>query len=219
MNLNKIGMEQTVKQRLMEFIGYKKIGQTKFEAEAGLSRGYLNKLRKEPSPSKIQNIISRYPELNREWLLNGEGEMLVTTETYNNEPKQELPLLPVDAMAGALTGDNQGFMEYECERYLVPLFKGAEFLCRVQGNSMWPKYNSGDIVACKKVPMEHLWFQWGKSYVISTRQGVLVKRIEPSKNEGCVQICSENADKYKPFELPVTEINGVAVVVGVIRVE
>ena len=212
-------MKQTVKQRLTEF--YKSIDITKreFERRCGFSNGYMDKLRNSPSPDKMESIYLSFPEINKSWLLTGEGNMLVNNQTYNNEQKQELPLLPVDAMAGALTGDNEGFMEYECERYLVPLFKGAEFLCRVQGNSMWPKYNSGDIVACKKVPMEHLWFQWGKSYVISTRQGVLVKRIEPSKNEGCVQICSENAEKYKPFELPVTEINGVAVVIGVIRVE
>lgn len=212
-------MERTVKQRLIEYLEEMKIGRNKFEKSAGISEGYITKLKYAPKEDILVKILHAAPNLNRVWLLTGEGNMLVNQEPYNNEPKQELPLLPVDAMAGALNGDNQGFMEYECERYLVPLFKGAEFLCRVQGNSMWPKYNSGDIVACKKVPMEHLWFQWGKSYVISTRQGVLVKRIEPSKNEGCVQICSENAEKYKPFELPVTEINGVAVVVGVIRVE
>lgn len=212
-------MEQTVKERLVQYLKCKGIGQNKFESAAGISNGYISNLKSAPGIKHLTKILNAAPDLNQQWLLTGEGNMLVNQETDNNELKEELPLLPVDAMAGALSGDNQGFMEYECERYLVPLFKGAEFLCRVQGNSMWPKYNSGDIVACKKVPMEHLWFQWGKSYVISTRQGVLVKRIEPSDSEGCVQICSENSDKYKPFELPVTEINGVAVVIGVIRAE
>ena len=215
-------MESTVNQRINNVLEYLDISVNSLAKTLELPQTTVNNYvsgKRKISFELIEKIAKAFPVLNKVWLLTGEGNMLVNQETYNNEQKQELPLLPVDAMAGALTGDNQGFMEYECERYLVPLFKGAEFLCRVQGNSMWPKYNSGDIVACKKVPMEHLWFQWGKSYVISTRQGVLVKRIEPSKNEGCVQICSENAEKYKPFELPVTEINGVAVVVGVIRVE
>lgn len=215
-------MESTVNQRINNVLEYLDISVNSLAKTLELPQTTVNNYvsgKRKISFELIEKIAKAFPVLNKVWLLTGEGNMLVNQETYNNEPKQELPLLPVDAMAGALNGDNQGFMEYECERYLVPIFKGAEFLCRVQGNSMWPKYNSGDIVACKKVPMEHLWFQWGKSYVISTRQGVLVKRIEPSDNEGCVQICSENADKYKPFELPVTEINGVAVVVGVIRVE
>ena len=83
---------------------------------------------------------------------------------------------------------------------------------------MTPKFESGDIVACKRVPLDRLWFQWGKVYVIDTDQGALIKRMEPSEQEGCVSIHSENK-KYKPFDLPTEEIYGVALVVGVIRVE
>jgi hypothetical protein len=83
---------------------------------------------------------------------------------------------------------------------------------------MMPRYLSGDIVACKRVPLDRLWFQWGKTYLIDTMQGALIKRIEPSDQEGCISIHSNNTI-YKPFDLPVNEINGVALVVGVIRVE
>jgi phage repressor protein C with HTH and peptisase S24 domain len=109
-------------------------------------------------------------------------------------------------------------MDYECERFVVPIFRGAEFLIRVQGDSMMPRYMPGDIVACKRVPLDKLWFQWGKTYIVDTRQGALIKRLEPSSADGCVSIHSEN-EAYKPFDLPTDEINGVALVVGLIRVE
>lgn len=83
---------------------------------------------------------------------------------------------------------------------------------------MMPKYVSGDIVACQCVPLDRLWFQWGKAYVLDTRQGALVKRIEPSTNKECVSIHSENP-KYKPFDLHIAEISGIALVKGIIRVE
>ena len=134
------------------------------------------------------------------------------------EDTMSLPLIPIDAMAGALVGSSDMIMDYDCERYIVPIFKGANFLIRVQGDSMMPRYIPGDIVACKRVTMDRLWFQWGKCYVLDTRQGALLKRIEPSDQEGFVQICSDNS-AYKPFALPIEEINGVALVVGTIRVD
>lgn len=201
----------------MDFISESKLSIREFERRCGLSNGYIKALRKYPTTDKMRSILDAFPELSQQWLLTGEGEMLNSnTEVANNT--QTLPLIPIDAMAGALSGSSQTFMEYDCEQYVVPVFNGADFLIRVQGDSMTPKFESGDIVACKRVPLDRLWFQWGKVYVIDTDQGALVKRMEPSEQEGCVSIHSENK-KYKPFDLPTEEIYGVALVVGVIRVE
>ena len=108
-----------------------------------------------------------------------------------------IPLIPIDAMAGALTCE-QTALEYECERYVVPMFKGADFLIPVKGSSMYPKYNSGDIVACKRVSMTDIFFQWNKVYVIDTDQGALIKRIKPGSAPDRILIVSDN-DKYDPF--------------------
>ncbi len=128
-----------------------------------------------------------------------------------------IPLIPIDAMAGALTCE-QTALEYECERYVVPMFKGADFLIPVKGSSMYPKYNSGDIVACKRVSMTDIFFQWNKVYVIDTDQGALIKRIKPGSAPDRILIVSDN-DKYDPFELPYSAIHAVALVIGVIRLE
>lgn len=73
-------MEQTVKQRLVEYLQLKKIGQNKFEREAGLSTGYINKLRNEPSRLKLRGILNAAPDLNEQWLLTGEGDMLIHSD-------------------------------------------------------------------------------------------------------------------------------------------
>lgn len=72
-------MEKTVKQRLMEFIIYSGLSQGRFERECGMSNGYINNLKKTLGAEKLQNVIRRFPELNTEWLLYGEGEMLKST--------------------------------------------------------------------------------------------------------------------------------------------
>lgn len=212
-------MEQTVRDRLILYLQAKKIGRNKFEKKAGLSLGYITSLKSAPGSDKLVDILTAAEDLNEQWLLTGEGEMLKqqAVPATTAEEKQSLPLIPVNAMAGALTGQADPIMLYDCEQYIIPIFHGAEFLIRVQGDSMMPKYMPGDLVACKHVPMDHLWFQWGKDYVIDTIQGALIKRIEQSDKDGCLLIVSEN-DKYKPFTLPADEINGIAIVVGTIRV-
>ena len=128
-----------------------------------------------------------------------------------------IPLIPISAMAGAFSGDQQ-VMEYECERYVVPAFKGADFLISVKGSSMYPKYNSGDIVACKRLAMSDLFFQWNKVYVLDTDQGPLIKRVKPGSDKEHVTIVSDN-ERYEPFELSLDHIYNVALVIGVIRLE
>jgi phage repressor protein C with HTH and peptisase S24 domain len=98
------------------------------------------------------------------------------------------------------------------------MFKGADFLVQVKGSSMIPKYNSGDIVACKRLPLNDIFFQWNKVYVLDTNQGALVKRIKKGRDEEHVLIVSDN-EQYEPFELHKRKINGVALVIGVIRLE
>lgn len=134
-----------------------------------------------------------------------------------SSPQDGIPLIPLEAMAGALTSE-QTVLEYECERYIVPAFKGADFLITVCGTSMIPTYYPGDIVACKRVPMSDLFFQWNKVYVIDTTQGPLIKRIKPGGDNEHVLIVSDN-EKYDPFELPYPTIRSVALVIGVIRLE
>lgn len=128
-----------------------------------------------------------------------------------------IPLIPLGAMAGYAKGETQ-ILEHECERYVVPVFREAEFLITVKGSSMIPKYNSGDIVACKHLPLNDLFFQWNKVYVLDTAQGALIKRVCKGRDENHVTLVSDNV-RYDPFELHRDKLNAVALVIGVIRLE
>lgn len=173
----------------------------------------------------IDVIYTKCVGIDMNWLLTGEGNMLRTESKEENipvahpsdSPMEGIPLIPISAMAGAFTGE-QTVLEYECERFVVPTFKGAEFLISVKGSSMYPKYNSGDIVACKRLPMGDIFFQWNKVYVLDTDQGPLIKRVKPGSDKEHVLIVSDN-ERYEPFELPLDRIYHVALVIGVIRLE
>jgi phage repressor protein C with HTH and peptisase S24 domain len=102
--------------------------------------------------------------------------------------------------------------------YFIPDFKGADFMIRVKGDSMYPRYNSGDIVACKKLNIRDIFFQWNKVYILDTEQGAILKRISKANDQDKVLVVSDN-EAYAPFELKLSQIHGVAIVVGVIRPE
>ncbi|MBO7466612.1 MAG: helix-turn-helix transcriptional regulator [Bacteroidaceae bacterium] len=186
----------------------------------------------------LVKILTKYPELSADWLLTGRGEMLKTNSTLTDTPPDEqphvsdkdtkkvwiaqeneqgIPLIPFSAMAGALRGELAA-LEYECEHYIVPAFSDADFLMPVKGNSMTPTYLSGDIVACRKVPMTGIFFQWNKPYVLDTTQGAIIKRVKPGSDKQHVLIVSDNKD-YDPYELPYEDIYAVALVIGIIRLE
>ncbi|GEM_PF-608366 len=66
----------TIKDRIETFIEHQGIRRSTFEKSCGFSNGYTRNLKENPSASKIEDILNAYPELNRIWLMTGEGEML-----------------------------------------------------------------------------------------------------------------------------------------------
>ena len=78
------------KRRILQFIEYKGIGITNFFKKTGIKRGFLDtdKLDSSVSDMFLAKIIAVFPELNIEWLLTGEGNMLrkegVIQQAHNN---------------------------------------------------------------------------------------------------------------------------------------
>lgn len=105
-------MQQTVKERINEFIKFKKISSRGFESRCGLSNGYLRQLRNSPTVDKIKMILSAFPEINREWLVSGEGDMLMR-DTFNITTGEVLGDgnmigSPIRQIIGEVAGQNAG---------------------------------------------------------------------------------------------------------------
>lgn len=214
-----------IKQRILSFAETLGISKREFYSQIGVSRGTLES-KSSITEDVMARFIARFPQVSPSWLLTGNGNMILPTQNkdtkelpvaHHTDSKEGIPLIPINAMAGAFTEDQQ-IMEYECERFIIPTFKGADFLIGVKGTSMYPRFNSGDIVACKRLNLQDLFFQWNKVYVLDTDQGPLIKRIKLGTDKDHVTIVSDNKE-YEPFELAIDHIYHVALVIGVIRVE
>jgi hypothetical protein len=73
-----------MKERLIEFLAYLGIGQTKFEEKVGLSRGFVHRLNDNITLKTLKKIMESYPELNEDWLKTGEGNMLKSEVSATN---------------------------------------------------------------------------------------------------------------------------------------
>lgn len=71
----------TVKQRIIQYVEYRKISARKFSVSIGASPGYVNAISKSIQPDKLSRISELYPDLNTEWLMTGKGSMLKSENT------------------------------------------------------------------------------------------------------------------------------------------
>lgn len=216
-----------IKQNILLYLAEKGVTSYEFYKASGVTRGILQQ-NNGISEDNIARFLAYAPDVNIEWLITGKGDMLRNKEVVTQrkaEPAlpvlenshEGIPLIPLSAMAGAFTGETS-VMEYECERYVIPAFKGADFLIPVKGDSMQPTYYPGDLVACQRVSLGDLFFQWNKTYVLDTKQGPLIKRVRRGSDDDHVLIVSDNA-AYEPFELAKSQFYGVALVRGLVRLE
>lgn len=211
-------------ERLKDYLDCKGITIAAFERSIGMSNASFGKSlknKKAIGTDKLENILKCYPDINPSWLLTGKGNMIIEDEHpvahIAENTNEGIPLIPISAMAGAFTSDEQ-VLECDCDRYVVPAFKGADYLIGVKGVSMHPRFSPGDIVACKRLPMTDMFFQWNKVYVLDTDQGPLIKRLKPGSDKEHVLVVSDNQE-YDPFELAINKIYHIALVIGVIRLE
>lgn len=215
----------TVKERLITFIESQKISVNSFERSAGLSVGYLRQLRKEPSREKIKSIITAYPELNEQWLLTGEGEMLNEDIIIpSNDDKAErasylVPLINIDSVGGIhsrnqLTAGEQ----YLVARIPFPDAREGDYAIKQSGDSMSPTIPPGSIIQIRKVEDWQDYIGYGNVYVLWLKDDRRITKIIRRYDEdprNYVLCCSYNPE-HDDEELPRSFIREVWKVINIL---
>ncbi|WP_270766864.1 S24 family peptidase [Segatella buccae] len=218
------------------------------EKKIGASKGVLSRAIAKGTDIQakwIELLVENYPNYSTEWLLTGNGPMLksvaqehqtVTQEEISSgaenlpeafrcinpqHPAQDsIPLVTPKVAAGFGTADFAIAESDVKEYYVIPKWRRqhVDFMIEVTGDSMQPKYNAGDIVGCTIIH-NSTFIQWNRPHVIATReQGLLVKRLMPGTTPKTISAVSDNP-KYPPFDIPKEEINGIALVIGMVGLE
>ena len=207
----------TVKDRTLEFIKFKGLTMKAFEQRCDLSTGYVTSMRKGYGSEKLNNVLTAFPELNREWLLYGEGDMLSSTSSAQPQPSvknervaddeaYKVPLVPISALAGSLNDFSLSVKRDDCETVISPI-KDIDMAIKISGDSMEPEYPSDSQVFVKKIN-ERAFLEWGRVYVLNTCNGIVIKRLMPTADPNTV-LCESINPKYPPFEVNLENVNGV----------
>lgn len=173
-------MEGTVKQRLIKYLEEKGVGRNKFEKMAGVSEGYITKLKYAPREDVLVKFLHVAPDLNRVWLLTGEGSMLNTEDEPKKSYTDGAPYYNVDFELGfdLMMNDQTSVPEYFIN--FAPYNK-CTCWCNARGNSMYPTIASGDIIALREVE-DFSFLVSGEIYAIVTSNGL--RTIKRLKDEG-----------------------------------
>ena len=202
----------TAKERLKVFLVAKKMGRSKFEKLAGIASGYVSSKSVTITSDVIEKTVAVFPDLNLDWLITGEGEMLKSVTPSDNLPEvRTRPRIPTTAAAGSLSGDAASVTLRDCEQLpVISQLPAYDFTIIIKGDSMKPKYESGDEIACRRI-LNPSFIQWGKVHVLDTVQGIVVKKVYDDGD--CIKCVSINPD-YPPFSVPKDEVYSLSLVVG-----
>ena len=200
----------SVQERLMQFLKHKRLSKLAFANSINRSPSYVTNMVTSIGNESRKVIEKVYPELNMEWLLNGRGEMIIAKNNHEIIETIEIcanhiPVIPVAAQAGRLTDFAASISEKDCEKMLSPI-NGADFVIPVTGDSMSPEFPSGSKVIVAKVNHE-AFIDWGRTYVLDTCNGVVIKNVYPSENKNAVKCVSVNPN-FPTFEINTEDIYG-----------
>lgn len=209
---------------------------TSIAQDLGISQSKLSEIlgeRMKAGTEILAGLSSEY-NISSQWLLTGEGDMidseilettkdeeiiLPSTEEFeyvNNDNEGRIPVVHELSYA-LLDPDNPGKIQAD-EYYFIKEFRNADFLMRLNGDYMAPKYKSGDLIACRNVKYSN-FYQWGRIYALLTcHQGVVVGRVYPHVNNVFIEVQPSNPD-YPRWRIPNDEIAMVAIVIGAISLD
>ena len=176
-------------------------------------------------------IISAFPQVNEDWLLSGEGDMLksagieseiIPTAKDNEEniPKRYITYeVPMAAMGGSLIGfDGEGVRKEDCERIVSPI-ADVDWAVPVCGDSMEPEYPNGSKVFVRQInPRDFI--AWGNVFVLDTTNGLIIKMVVESDKKDCVRCVSLNpSQRYAPFDVPMRSIRAMYRVLACVAIK
>lgn len=166
--------------------------------------------------------LTQLDELRKKGVINNDDysqkQSEISTATKSTLEKiinNYLPILPVTAMAGDLSGPQYSIEDHQIEEWKFT-DKGNirdRIGIRVEGDSMQPGYKEGDILVCKKTNLSAVT-ERQPVVVVGTDNSIFLKKVKKAGED--LELISLNP-KYQPFKIPLDEILEIWVVEAKIK--
>lgn len=168
--------------------------------------------------------IARSFDININWLLTGEGNMLSSESEKEeklpsvNQTYEGAPYFNVDFIGGFDLIVNDQTVNPDFYINYPPYNQPGVVWCNLTGHSMEPEISNGDIIALREVTTPIQYLPAGEIYGIVTEEYRTVKRIRLSQKEGFVRLIPSNkSEEFCEQEIPISMILKVYAVLGSIR--
>jgi transcriptional regulator with XRE-family HTH domain len=176
----------------------KRAGVTEKELEDWESDGYV-------SESKLDTLES----------IIGEG-IEVKSRSFQN--LLTIPFYDIDVTAGNISSFSNNVGD-PTEQYFMPAFQDCTAIFPIFGESMSPRYRSGDRLIVKEYPHFREYIQYGEVYVIFTSNDErMIKVIKKCEKPDYLLLSSLNSD-YDDFEIPASVVNKLYMVKGKLSID
>lgn len=178
--------ELTISARLGKFIESIDFSQNEFAKTVGISSPLISQMLHKNSNfgiDTLKKIIDAFPQLNTEWLIKGQGDMILST--------QASPILPVETSVKIPVIQNQKYFDYvndiidiEVKNFPEMVLPSHEFFnpktasFQVNFDNMMPSLYMNDYVVAELCAnWQHNLYE-GQIYVIVIKNGVFFKRFK-----------------------------------------
>lgn len=205
-------MEDSIKFRLIRYLERKKVSKADFGRRIGVSGAYITSMRKSIQPDKLRRIAEEFPDLNRDWLLYGEGEMLKNTHSFESNAKfigqvrsvSNDETVAVRYFEISPTASFKEFCEGQTETpdviNIIPEPRETldETYCvfDVAGDSMAPQIQNKSRILCREIPPTQ-WHNLRDCIVaIAYNDRFVLKRIVSNslESENYLKLASDNPE-------------------------
>lgn len=187
----------------------------------------------DPSFEMVKQILSKFVDINSEWLILGEGEMYKSNQDnsdYLSEPSEpyeatikplvvtidssnnnNVALVPFKARAGYLSGFGDPEYISSLNSYSLPNLKNGIFrMFQVGGHSMHPTLKDGDYVVGQYVESAYEIKDNRVYVIISKSEGIIIKRVlNRLIKYGNLYCKSDNRKEYPNFSIEISDIQEV----------
>ena len=203
-------------QRLEAVIHYSKMTTNAFAMSLSLKRSenlYQIKRGNHGISKELADIISaKYPEVNKYWLLTGEGKMFALTDLSPSPTIAEttgLPYYDADLMT---VSKNRRRIRPTC--YInIPMVNDCEFAVQFHGNAMSPLIESGATTFVKGVSSDFIL--WGQVYLVITSSFAAIRVLKSSTDgEQFVRLVPTNSN-FDEMTITKADIEDIYLVKGV----
>lgn len=221
--------------RIKDLISFYGLSNGGFADKIGVHRGdmskYLSGKQRVGEKLKMQ-ILFAYPNINKQWLLTGMGDMFnahttpdaLLVDCTTTSQSAGIPFFDIEpASCGEFSGFGEAFTSNNiASRIVLPDIKAkqGDIFIKTKGRSMvdyeHPELSipEGSIVLIRE--WKENYIAWGELYCVMTRSGYAVKRLMPAADDAHVSCVSADSQHYPPYTIALSDIVGIARVIGIL---